>query len=140
MNNPSREHGVAAEGKVSAVERQVRIKTMAENANLYVEDLVFIGFNSRVAALDRRSGELIWQWKSPQGSGYVAVLVDGDRLLASVMGYVYCLNPITGDVLWENPLKGLGVGVSCIATLRGSTDAGLLMTAQQAAQQAAAAS
>jgi len=113
---------------------------MAENANLYVEDLVFIGFNSRVAALDRRSGELIWQWKSPQGSGYVAVLVDGDRLLASVMGYVYCLNPITGDVLWENPLKGLGVGVSCIATLRGSTDAGLLMTAQQAAQQAAAAS
>ena len=85
------------------------------------EQLVFVGFNSHVVALDRDSGELVWQWKSPAGSGYVAILLDGDRLIASVQGYTYCLAPDDGRLLWENRLAGLGVGVPCLASLRGST-------------------
>ena len=86
-----------------------------------LDRLVFVGFNSRVAAIDRDSGELVWTWKSPKGSGYVAVLVDGDRVIASVNGYTYCLAPHDGSQLWENPLEGLGVGVPCLASARGST-------------------
>ena len=44
-----------------------------------IADLVFVGFNSQVVALDRYSGEKIWTWKSPQGKGYVAVLAEHDR-------------------------------------------------------------
>ncbi len=88
-----------------------------------VADLVFIGFNKRVAALDRYSGEIVWDWKAPKGSGYPAILLDGDRLLVSVQGYTWCLEPTRGDVVWENPLKGMGVGIACIATARGSSSA-----------------
>ena len=60
-------------------------------------DLLYLGFNSRVLALDRETGEIVWEWKSPKGKGsYVAVLVDGDRLMVSVQGYTYCLDLYSG--------------------------------------------
>jgi hypothetical protein len=85
-----------------------------------INQLVFVGFNSRVVALDRDSGEMLWQWRSPKGTGYTTVLLDGDRLIASITGYTYCLNPLTGEQLWFNELKGLGVGVASIASVWGS--------------------
>ena len=45
-----------------------------------VEDLIFVGFNARVAALDRYNGELVWTWEAPKGSGFASLLLDGDRL------------------------------------------------------------
>ena len=81
-----------------------------------IGDLVFVGFNSRIAALNRETGELVWEWKAPKGTGYVVVLVDGDRLYASIYGYTYCLDPMTGTVLWFNELAGFGLGVPSLAT------------------------
>jgi outer membrane protein assembly factor BamB len=86
-----------------------------------IADLVYVGFNRRVVALDRYSGELIWSWKSPRGSGFVALLVDGDRLIVSAQGYTYCLDPHTGQEVWRNLLEGMGVGVPCLASINGST-------------------
>ncbi len=87
--------------------------------------LVFLGFNSYVIALDRDTGELVWQWVSPQGrSSYVALLLDGDRLIASVQGYTYCLNPLSGEQVWANPLKGFGTGVPALVSLRGASSLG----------------
>jgi outer membrane protein assembly factor BamB len=100
-------------------------------------DLVFVGFNSRVAALHRDDGELIWEWKCPECYGFPAVLLDGDRLIVSVQGYTYCLDPITGNQLWYNPLKGFGVGTATIASIygnTGSTAAAAIIVQQQAAQ------
>ena len=85
-----------------------------------IDQLVFVGFHSRVVALDRDTGALVWQWKSPKGSGYTTVFVDGDRVIVSVMGYTYCLVPSTGEQLWFNELAGLGTGVPSIASVRGS--------------------
>ncbi|MBW3539775.1 MAG: PQQ-binding-like beta-propeller repeat protein [Planctomycetes bacterium] len=100
-------------------------------------DLVYVGFNSRVVALDRQTGEIVWQWQSPKGrSGHVAVLVDGDRLIVSVQGYMYCLDPLDGTQLWSNPLTGLGVGIPGLASLQGnsgSAAAAALIAQQQAA-------
>ena len=84
-----------------------------------IDQLVFVGFHSRVVALDRDTGRLVWQWKSPKGSGYTTVFVDGDRVIVSVMGYTYCLVPATGEQLWSNDLKGMGTGVPSIASVRG---------------------
>jgi outer membrane protein assembly factor BamB len=85
-----------------------------------IDQLVFVGFRSRVVALDRETGALVWSWASPSGY-YVALLIDGDRLIVSVSGYTYCLDPLTGQVLWYNPLEGMGTGAPCIASVRGGT-------------------
>ncbi|MFQ5732499.1 MAG: PQQ-binding-like beta-propeller repeat protein [Planctomycetaceae bacterium] len=110
---------------------------------LTVMDLVLLGFNSRVVALHRETGELLWSWKSPKGRGsYVAVLLDGDRVIASVQGYTYCLDPFTGRQLWRNPLKGTGVGVPSLVSMRGnsgSAGAAAIIAQQQAAAAAASA-
>jgi outer membrane protein assembly factor BamB len=106
---------------------------------LSLMDLVFAGFNSRVFALDRETGRLVWHWHAPRGrSTNVAVLVDGDRLIVSVQGYMYCLDPITGQQLWENQLSGFGVGIPSLASLQGNS--GSAAAAALIAQQQAAAS
>lgn len=97
---------------------------MVQQAKTAVSDMVFIGVNKRVAALRRDNGELLWQWKSPKGSGYVALLLDGEQLLVSVEGYTYSLDARTGHELWANPLTGFGVGIACIATTVGSSGGG----------------
>lgn len=82
-----------------------------------ITDLLFVSFNSRVLALDRDTGALIWSWKAPKGrSSYVAILVDDEQLFASIDGYTYCLDPYTGRQLWFNGLKGFGYGLPTLAT------------------------
>jgi len=81
-----------------------------------LDDLLFAGFNSRVVALTKADGQVVWEWKSPKGSGYVAVLVDQARVFACVDGYTYALDALTGATLWLNPLEGRGTGVPCLAT------------------------
>ncbi len=108
-----------------------------KNKKYKLEELVFVGFNKQVIALDRYNGEKVWDWKSPKGGGYPAILLDEDRLIVSVHGYTYCLEPTTGSIVWENELKGYGMGITSIATVRGSSGGG--GAAAQAAAQAAAA-
>jgi outer membrane protein assembly factor BamB len=84
-----------------------------------VEDMVFVALKGRVFALDRDSGELLWQWNAPQTGvgGYMTLLPDQDRLIVSACGYIYCLDPATGRERWHNPLTGFGVGVAALATV-----------------------
>jgi outer membrane protein assembly factor BamB len=100
-----------------------------------MDDLIFVGFNSQVVALDRETGDIVWEWRSRQGSGYVTVLLDGDRLVVSVIGYTYCLDSATGRELWFNPLKGMGVGVVSMASARGGISVLLTQAAAQAAEE-----
>ena len=81
----------------------------------------------------------LWEWKAPRGSGFVSILLDGDRLVASVSGYVYCLDPVYGQVVWENHLRGYGTGYATLASVHGVTRGGAAAAATVAAQQAAAA-
>lgn len=103
-------------------------------------EMVFVGFNGRAAGLDRRSGDVLWQWSAPKGSGYVSLLLDGDALFAAVNGYTYCLDPRTGQQLWFNPMKGFGHGVTSIATAAGHTPHSHLAESAAEQQRAAAAS
>ena len=89
--------------------------------NQLMEDLVYVGFNTKVIALDRYTGTVVWDWKASQGSGFPSILVDDDRLIVSVQGYTYCLEPITGALVWENELKGYGTGIPSLASARGIT-------------------
>ena len=86
-----------------------------------IDDLLFIGFNSRIAALDPRDGDIVWQWKALKGSGFVTILVDRQTLYASVNGYTYAIDPQDGTELWMNPMKGFGFGVTSLATTRSNS-------------------
>jgi outer membrane protein assembly factor BamB len=82
--------------------------------------LVFVGLAGKVLALNRDTGEVVWTWSDRENPmrGFVSVLVDGDRLMVGVNGYLTCLD-FAGSELWRNPLKGMGIGVTCIASSRG---------------------
>lgn len=94
----------------------------SSSAGRTVGDLVYTGFNSRVFALDRDTGEIVWLWKSPYGrAAHVAILLDGDRVIASVSGYTYCLDAVDGAQLWMNPMKGFGFGTAGLASIYGNS-------------------
>ena len=116
---------------------------ITSNSNLSLLDLVFLGFNSRVVALHRETGAVMWDWKSPKGtSNHVAVMLDGDIVIASVQGYAYGIDALTGEQMWFNPLKGYGLGIPSLASIRansGSAGAAAIIAAQQAAAGGAAA-
>jgi outer membrane protein assembly factor BamB len=108
-----------------------------------VNNLIFVGLNSRVAALNQDTGTLVWQWRAttPRTGGYVSLLLlDDTRLIVSVNGYTYCLDPQTGEQRWYNELKGFGSGVTSIATLGKDNLRDLLLAAAAADAAAAAAS
>jgi outer membrane protein assembly factor BamB len=108
-----------------------------------VNDLVFVGLNGRVIALHRDNGDLVWKWApTTTTAGFVAFVVDGDRLFVSDNGYIYCLDSLTGEELWHNPLTGFGTGIAMVATATsgsGQPTPAAAMAAQQAAQSAATA-
>ena len=105
-----------------------------------VDGLVFVGLNSHVAALDRRYGTMVWQWKAPKPKGgYVSLLLVDERdLIASVNGYTYCLDPRTGQQQWANDLPGFGVGVTSIVALGRHNPHDVVVAAASADAQAAA--
>lgn len=78
-------------------------------------DLVFIGIKGTVVALNRDTGQQAWATHL-EGSDFVNVVVQNGVVLASCYGEIFCLDPLTGDALWHNPLKGFGRGLATIAT------------------------
>ena len=104
-----------------------------------IEQLIFVGLNGYAVALDRDTGEIVW-FNDEMESGYVTLLLDGDRLIASTNGYIYCLNARTGKIRWHNPLKGYGAGApTSLVSVRGQSSQTVIEQAAAAAAQAAAA-
>jgi outer membrane protein assembly factor BamB len=101
-----------------------------------VDQLIFVGFRSHVMALHRDTGEMIW-CNSQLHCGYISMLLDGDRLIVSSNGYMYCLAPMTGEILWHNPLTGYGTGVAHLVSVRGQSSQ--VVIAEAAEEEAAAA-
>jgi outer membrane protein assembly factor BamB len=104
-----------------------------------IDQLIFVGLNGYALALDRDSGEIVW-YNSEMKSGYVTLLLDGDRLIVSTNGYIYCLHPLTGQVLWTNPLRGYGMGApTSLTSVRGQSSQTLIQQAAEAATRSQAA-
>ena len=97
-----------------------------------IDDLIFVGINGWAAALHRDTGELVW-YNSEMHTGLTTMLLDGDRLIVSTNGYIYCLDPLTGRVRWHNPMTGYGTGVAHLVSVRGQS-AAVAATASAAIQ------
>jgi outer membrane protein assembly factor BamB len=100
-----------------------------------INDLVFTGFNRRVAALNRSTGEIVWQWQASNGMSYVSLLLDGGTLIVSVNGYMYGLDAATGNQLWYNPMTGFGTGVTALVSANGISSNPLAAAASLQANQ-----
>jgi len=99
-----------------------------------LDQLIFVGLNGYAAALDRDTGDIVWS-NNQMRSGYVTLLLDGDRLIVSTNGYIYCLDPLSGEILWHNPMKGYGAGTpTSLISVRGQSSQ---LIAQAAAKHAA---
>jgi hypothetical protein len=77
-------------------------------------DLIFIGIKGSVIALTRATGQQVWATRL-KGCDFVNVVVQGEAVIASCHGEIFCLDPITGNARWHNPLKGFGMGLVTIA-------------------------
>jgi putative pyrroloquinoline-quinone binding quinoprotein len=78
-------------------------------------DLVFVGIKGSVVALDRASGQQVWATRL-KGHDFVNVVLQNGAILATCHGEIFCLDPLTGERRWHNPLKGFGTGLATIAT------------------------
>ncbi|MDB6041013.1 MAG: Pyrrolo-quinoline quinone [Verrucomicrobiales bacterium] len=103
-------------------------------------NVVYIGIQGTVIALDRSNGNEVWRTHL-KGSDFVNVILDHDEVLASTSGEMFCLGLSDGQILWNNRLKGLGHGLVTMATQTSAPQLAAmsekLMRDQQAARNAA---
>ncbi len=90
-------------------------------------DVIIIGCNGYVAAIQVSSGEELWRtklWTSVLGGSRgldVSVLIDGTKIFAGCSGRIFALDAADGKVLWENELSGIGYNEVALAKQGTST-------------------
>ena len=84
------------------------------------EDMIFVGVKKCVVAIERATGKIVWEAllaNAPQmGYPFVNVFFDAGNLYAHTKGVLVCLDPATGRIKWENPLRGYGYGIATFAS------------------------
>ncbi|GAB3414654.1 outer membrane protein assembly factor BamB family protein [Niabella aquatica] len=81
----------------------------------------FVLSNGRVAAIDKKSGEIAWEVKLRQYTkaslSYAVgqIVLEGDKLIIGVSGILFCLSARDGSLIWKNELKGWGYAFISIA-------------------------
>jgi outer membrane protein assembly factor BamB len=95
---------------------------------------LYIGVGSHVVAIERFSGREIWRCKL-KSSTFVTIHADASGVYAGAAGVLFCIDPATGQIRWQNGLDGLGLGVIAF----GSDSSSSVIAAVIAAQAAAAA-
>jgi hypothetical protein len=103
-----------------------------------LSDIAFIGIAGSVVALNKATGKQAWATRL-KGYGFVNILVQDEQLLATVYGECFCLEPLTGRIIWHNPLKGFGRGLAGIAMAGCASNAAGLAEQQRKDEESAAA-
>ena len=67
------------------------------------QDTIFIGVQGTIWRTDLK------------GRGFVNLALQGRMILATTRGEIFSLDRMTGRILWNNQLKGLGLGFVTIA-------------------------
>ena len=74
-----------------------------------------MGVKGKAIALDRASGQEVWRTEL-KGGAFVNLVLDGGDLFATASGEIFCLDPASGRIRWNNPLRGMGWGLVTVAT------------------------
>jgi len=80
-----------------------------------MNERIYLGLGAHVVCIDRRNGGEYWRTQL-KSSDPLTLVVSEDVIIAYAGGSVFGLEKITGRILWENGLSGLGYGRCVIAT------------------------
>jgi len=98
---------------------------------------LFVLSNGRLAAINKKNGEIIWETRLKQYlnnklSLTIAQLqVEADKIYVGCSGILLCLSTKDGSLVWKNELKGWGYHFVSMANL--GTEAATAETEQAAA-------
>lgn len=79
------------------------------------KNALFVLTNGRVAAIDKKTGDVIWEVKLKTHLGHNLsynigqLTVEGDKIFVGISGYLLCLQTKDGSMVWKNELKGWGL-------------------------------
>lgn len=91
------------------------------------KNILIIGCNGYVSAINAGSGQELWRTKLRDGllggsrGSDVSVLIDGGQIFAGCYGRIYALDAASGNILWDNELKGMGYNEVALAKQGTST-------------------
>jgi len=84
-----------------------------------LRDLLFVGLNAGVVALDKRTGGEVWRTLlrtgMTSGHRFVTLLLEDGVLFAHTIGEAFALDASSGRILWKNELRGMGYGLAILA-------------------------
>ncbi len=99
-----------------------------------MRDVIFVGSNSEIRAVDRATGRDLWRHRLPvrflSGRHFVTLLCEEGVLYAAANGHLYALDPSTGREIWHNQLEGMGHGHVMLASARGASGSSVVLEAQ----------
>ncbi len=78
------------------------------------KNTLFIFSNGRVAAINKKTGEITWEIKIKQYLGhsmryyYGQISVEDDKVYVASSGMLLCIAAKDGSFIWKNELKGWG--------------------------------
>jgi outer membrane protein assembly factor BamB len=99
-----------------------------------MKNVTYLGIKGHVICIDTTTGQE--RWRSHLKSGHLTTLsVMEETIIAHTKGELYGLRRSTGEILWHNPLTGLGYGNCIIASKDPNTD--VVIATQQQSQQSA---
>ncbi len=85
------------------------------------DNKLFILSNGRVAAIDKKTGEIAWEVKLKEyikttlSYAVGQIFLEDDKLYIGVSGILLCLSAKDGSFHWKNELKGWGYSFISIA-------------------------
>ncbi len=99
---------------------------------------LFILSNGRVAAINKKDGEIVWEVKLKQfvsnSLSYAVgqISVEGNKIFVGCSGILLCLDTKDGSLLWKNELKGWGYSFVSLANVNNEAAAASLQAAAAA--------
>ena len=101
-------------------------------------DIVYVGVKGSVAAIDKKTGANVWQTEIKSrafaANRFVTLLVEAGFVYAHTYGELFCLNALTGEILWRNKLEGLSYDIASLATEGSSSPSIAALVCQQETQ------
>ena len=91
--------------------------------NMRQLNALFILSNGRLAAINKKNGEIIWETKLKQYLNNKLSLsigqlnVEGDKIYVGCTGILLCLSTKDGSLIWKNELKGWGYNFVSMANV-----------------------
>ena len=100
---------------------------------------LFIFSNGKVAAIDKKSGNILWEIKIKDYTNqsmryyYGQITVEDDKIFVGTSGMLLCLSTKDGSLIWKNELKGWGYQFVAIANAGNETASAAAANAASAA-------